>query len=117
VVLQARFGLQAGDRQALEAEVARIAARRKASQPPGASCGSVHKNPPGDYAGRLIEAAGLKGQRVGNAEISAVHANFIINRGQATAAEIKALIDLLQRTVQQRFGVALELEIQLIGEW
>jgi UDP-N-acetylmuramate dehydrogenase len=117
VVLEAEFRLQPGDRSALEARVAEIAAGRKASQPPGASCGSVFQNPPGDYAGRLIEAAGLKGQRRGGAEISALHANFIVNDGTATAADVRALIDLARQTVQDRFGVTLELEVELVGDW
>ena len=65
--------------------------RRRSTQPPGASMGSMFKNPPGDYAGRLIEAAGLKGTRVGDAEISTVHANFFINHGKASAADIGEL--------------------------
>ena len=117
VILEAEFALKPGDVEALKARVADITARRKASQPPGASCGSVFKNPPGDHAGRLIEAAGLKGRKTGGAEISPVHANFIINHGQATATDVKALIDLARETVQARFGVSLELEIELLGEW
>jgi UDP-N-acetylmuramate dehydrogenase len=117
VVLEAQFALRKSEREALESQVAQITSRRKASQPRGATCGSVFKNPPGDYAGRLVEAAGLKGHRQGEAEISAVHANFFVNRGNATAADIKKLIDLACETVQTRFGVRLELEIELIGEW
>ena len=117
VVLEAMFALRTGDRGALEARVAEISIQRKAKQPPGASCGSVFKNPPGDYAGRLIEAAGLKGKRQGAAEISPVHGNFIVNNGGATAADVKALIDLARSTVRARFGVELELEIQLVGNW
>lgn len=117
VVLDAEFALQPGDREALNARLAEIATRRKASQPAGASCGSVFRNPPGDHAGRLIEAAGLKGQRHGAAEISPLHANFIINHGGATAADVKALIDLARRAVEAQFGVVLELEIELLGEW
>ena len=77
----------------------------------------MFKNPPGDFAGRLIEAAGLKGTRVGGAEISSKHANFFINHGDATAIDIKRLIDLAQSEVAERFGVELELEIELVGEW
>ncbi|MGD8623851.1 MAG: UDP-N-acetylmuramate dehydrogenase [Anaerolineae bacterium] len=117
VVLDAEFDLAPADRQALEARLAEITARRKASQPSGATCGSVFKNPPGDYAGRLVEAAGLKGTRRGGAMISDVHANFVVNEGSATAADVKALIDLAQRAVQEKFGIALELEIELLGEW
>jgi UDP-N-acetylmuramate dehydrogenase len=76
----------------------------------------MFKNPPGDHAGRLIEAAGLKGSRVGNAEISAVHANFIINRGQTRASDIQALIELARKTVREKCGVELELEIEEVGE-
>lgn len=117
VVLEAVFGLKEGHRADLQAKVADIVARRKASQPPGPTCGSVFKNPPGDYSGRLIEAAGLKGTKIGGAEISTVHANFVVNTGSATAADVKELIDLARRSVQDRFGVSLELEIELIGNW
>ena len=117
VILAAEFALQEGDSGKLEAQVASMAAQRKASQPPGATCGSVFKNPPGDYAGRLVEAAGLKGARQGGAEISPLHANFIVNQGHASAGDVKALIDRACQTVQARFGISLELEIELIGEW
>ena len=79
--------------------------------------GSMFKNPPGDHAGRLIEAVGLKGTQIGGAQISAVHANFFVNLGQAKAADFAALIDLVRQTVKARFEVELELEIQKIGEW
>jgi UDP-N-acetylmuramate dehydrogenase len=117
IVLAAEFALRAGDRGTLEAQVTSINSRRKASQPPGATCGSVFKNPPGDYAGRLIEAAGLKGKRREGAEISSLHANFIVNHGQATAADVKALIDEARQAIQAQFGVSLELEIELMGAW
>ena len=117
VVLEAKFSLQQGDRGALETQVADMTARRKASQPPGATCGSVFKNPRGDFAGRLIEAAGLKGVRMGNAEISPVHANFVVNHGDASAADVHALITLARQRVQTQSGITLELEIQLIGDW
>jgi len=117
VVLAAEFALQAGERARLQAWVGEIAARRRATQPPGATCGSVFKNPAGDYAGRLVEAAGLKGQRVGGAEISPIHANFVVNLGGATAANVIALIDLARQKVRAQFGVTLELEIELIGDW
>jgi UDP-N-acetylmuramate dehydrogenase len=117
VVLAAVFALEPGDPDVLSRRANGFAARRKATQPPGASIGSMFKNPPGDYAGRLIEAAGLKGVRVGGAQISPVHANFFVNLGGATATDVKALIDLAQKEVQQRFGVGLELEIELFGKW
>lgn len=117
VVLEALFRLQPAEVEDLEQRLAEIAQRRKASQPPGATCGSVFKNPPGDYAGRLIEAAGLKGTSRGGAIISPVHANFIVNRGGATAGDVKALIDLARRQVEAGTGVRLELEIELLGGW
>lgn len=79
--------------------------------------GSMFKNPSGDYAGRLIEAAGLKGFSIGGAEISSLHANFFINRGSATAADIHNLIKVARREVAEQFGVQLELEIELVGDW
>ena len=79
--------------------------------------GSMFKNPPGDYAGRLIEAAGLKGARVGDAQISPLHANFFINLGNARSSDILALIEMAQEQVKDIFGVELELEIELVGEW
>jgi UDP-N-acetylmuramate dehydrogenase len=91
--------------------------RRKATQPIGLpSCGSVFRNPPGDHAARLIEAAGLKGHRIGGAVVSEKHANFIINEGSATAADIEALIELVQRTVEEVHGVRLRHEVRMIGE-
>jgi UDP-N-acetylmuramate dehydrogenase len=117
VVLEVGLAVERGDRAALQRRVAEIRARRKASQPMGATCGSVFKNPPGDFAGRLVEAAGLKGRRSGDAQISARHANFIVNEGTATAADVRTLIELMRQEVQVRFGLALELEIELIGDW
>jgi UDP-N-acetylmuramate dehydrogenase len=94
-----------------------LVSERKASQPLGLpSCGSVFKNPPGDHAARLIEAAGLKGTRIGAAEVSPKHANFIINTGGATAADIEALINHVRDTVLARHGVQLDTEVQFLGE-
>jgi UDP-N-acetylmuramate dehydrogenase len=91
--------------------------RRKATQPLGLpSCGSVFRNPPGDHAARLIEAAGLKGHRIGGAEVSPKHANFIINLGDASAADIEALIGHVQRTVLAVHGVALLHEVRIVGD-
>jgi UDP-N-acetylmuramate dehydrogenase len=118
VILSAEFKCENGDTGEIQAIIDRFTAQRKASQPPGASMGSMFKNPPGDFAGRLIEAAGLKGSRIGGAEISPRHANFFINHGDKTSAnEVKALIDLTQKTVKEKFDVNLELEVELIGEW
>ena len=92
-------------------------AQRKRTQPAGASAGSVFKNPVDGLAGRLIEESGLKGRRVGGACISQRHANFIVNEGDATAGDIRSLIETIQAEVQRRFGIGLELEIQLVGEF
>ena len=103
--------------QVAEARMRTLIAERKASQPLGLpSCGSVFKNPPGEHAARLIETAGLKEARVGGAQVSPKHANFIINTGGATAADIEALIRKVQSTVESRHGVCLETEVQIIGE-
>lgn len=118
VVLAARLTLEPGhDPGELNARADGFVAHRKRTQPPGASLGSIFRNPPGDYAGRLIEEAGLKGTAIGGVQISPVHANFIVNTGEGTAADYRALIALAQRTVQDKLGVALELEIELIGAW
>ena len=94
-----------------------LLARRNAAQPLGiASCGSVFRNPPGDFAGRLIEEAGLKGRRLGRAMVSDKHANFIVNLGSATAADIEALIAEIRTSVERTSGVVLELEVRVIGE-
>lgn len=90
---------------------------RKRTQPPGASLGSMFKNPPGDYAGRLIEAAGLKGFQQGGVQISPLHANFFINVGGGTAADYQALIERAQAEVRAQFGVELVLEIERVGDW
>jgi UDP-N-acetylmuramate dehydrogenase len=105
--------------EGLEEESQRVAhhlSRRKATQPLELpSCGSVFKNPPGDHAGRLIEAAGLKGRALGGARISDKHANFIVNEGGALASEVRALVRLARDEVWSRFAVALEPEVHAIG--
>lgn len=91
--------------------------RRKKSQPLGLpSCGSVFRNPPGDHAARLIEAAGLKGHRIGGAEVSPKHANFIINRDHATATDVEELIEHVRQTVLEVHGVELVHEVHIVGE-
>jgi UDP-N-acetylmuramate dehydrogenase len=118
VILGATLILKPGhDPDTLNAKADEFVAHRKRTQPPGASLGSIFKNPPGDYAGRLIEAAGLKGTTSGHVQISPVHANFIVNLGDGTAADYRKLIELARDTVKEKFGVALELEIELIGAW
>ncbi|MCX6070672.1 MAG: UDP-N-acetylmuramate dehydrogenase [Chloroflexi bacterium] len=117
VVLSGTFGLQKATQDATRARVAEFGAKRQQTQPPGASWGSMFMNPPGDHAGRLIEAAGLKGTRQGAAEISTRHANFFINRGGATAADVWALIEKARQEVRRQTGIELELEIERLGEW
>lgn len=117
VVLGAIFDLKIDYRANLEKRANEYVAKRKASQPPGATIGSMFKNPDGDYAGRLIEACGLKGRTIGGAQISEKHANFFVNLGHAKAQDVKALIDLAHDNVLAKFGVDLQLEVELIGEW
>ena len=116
IVVGAWLGLQPGTKAKIESSVKESLHRRKATQPiemPNAGC--VFKNPKSDSAGRLIEAAGLKGARIGDAQVSTKHANFIVNRGHATAEDTQALIGLVGKTVVEKFGVALELEVQIVG--
>jgi len=117
VVLLAELSLKNSTKEEVTVKIQQFSAHRKATQPPGASMGSMFKNPPGDYAGRLIESAGLKGTRIGNAEISPVHGNFFINHGATKAEDIRALIQLVQKTVKEKLDVELELEIEVIGDW
>lgn len=116
VVVAARFELTPAPREALRAEVDRHLAHRRATQPiDQPSCGSVFKNPPGEHAGRLIELAGLKGLAHGGAQISSVHANFIVNTGGARAADVLALIERARDEVRARRGIELEPEVKIIG--
>ena len=91
--------------------------RRRTTQPAGASTGSTFKNPPGDFAGRLIEACGLKGTRIGGVQISPLHANFFINDGTGTARDYYNLIKLVQHEVRKKFDIELETEIEWVGDW
>jgi UDP-N-acetylmuramate dehydrogenase len=117
IVLSAMLRLKNSSKEEVSAKITEFSERRKSAQPPGASMGSMFKNPAGDHAGRLIEAAGLKGTRIGNAEISTKHGNFFINHGETKAEDVRALILLTQETVFKKFGVELELEVELAGEW
>jgi len=117
IVLCAELRLQNSTKEAVSTTIEQFGAHRKTTQPPGASTGSMFKNPNGDYAGKLIEAAGLKGTRIGNAEISPLHGNFFINHDNTNAEDIRALIELVIRTVKEKQGVDLELEVELVGEW
>jgi UDP-N-acetylmuramate dehydrogenase len=116
IILQAELQLKPASPDEIQARLEKFNERRKNSQPPGATMGSMFKNPPGDYAGRLIEAAGLKGYRLGQAQISPIHANFFQNLGGATAADMLGLIKVAQEIVTAKFGVQLELEIEVVGE-
>lgn len=116
VVLAARFALRLAEREAVRAEIDRHLAHRRATQPiDEPSFGSVFENPPGARAGELIERAGLKGLRVGGAQISPRHANFIVNRGGATAADVLVLIARAQEAVRELTGLALEPEVRIVG--
>ena len=117
VILAANMRLSHSTKEAVRFKMAEFISKRKSSQPPGASMGSMFKNPPGDFAGRLIEAAGLKGMRIGNAEISTVHGNFFVNHGDTKASDVYKLIQLTKKTVMEKLNVALELEIEMIGDW
>jgi UDP-N-acetylmuramate dehydrogenase len=117
VVLAAGFRLEPSSPELVKARMAEHVAYRRTTQPPGASWGSMFKNPPGDHAGRLIEAAGLKGARQGEVEVSPQHANFFVNRGGAKASDVWALIQRIRAEVARQSGVTLELEIELLGDW
>ncbi len=116
LILAARLRLAPSRPEAVISAIGQNLARRRQSQPLGrATAGSVFKNPPGDFAGRLIEAAGLKGLAVGPAVVSQLHANFIENRGGASAAQVLELMQLVRRRVAERFGVELEPEVEVLG--
>ena len=117
VVLMATFDLANGDAAALAALAESYLARRRASQPVEPSAGSIFRNPSGDHAGRLVEAVGLKGHRIGGAQISPRHANFIVNVENARAADVRALMALMQRRVMEDTGIELVPEILFMGEW
>lgn len=115
--LAAHFALQPGDAEQAQARIRDLLAQRGASQPVQQySCGSVFRNPPGDHAARLIEASGLKGRKIGGAQVSEMHANFIVNTGNASAADIETLLNQVQGTVEQQQGVRLETEVRIVGE-
>src|SRR5438093_7700418 len=102
----------------MEKRVATLRDKRKKNQPLGfPNAGSIFKNPPGTFAGRLLEEAGLKGARLGDAMFSERHANFIVNLGHARAVDVKGLIDLATRAVRRLRAIELEPEVRLVGEW
>ncbi len=116
IVLSASFRLPKGNKEELLNKRRELILKRNTTQPLQLpNSGSMFKNPPGHFAARLIEQAGLKGKRVGNAQISEKHANFIVNLGGAKASDVLTLIDLARRTVHQNTGILLELEVKLVG--
>ena len=117
VILAAMFELRPGDPEALAARADEVLEWRKTRHPTGATMGSTFKNPPGSHAGYLIEQAGLRGYRIGGARVSELHGNFFMNTGAATAADVWALIEHARAEVKRQFGLDLELEIELVGEW
>lgn len=117
IVIEASFSCRLRSPREIRREMKEYMEKRRRTQPlHQPSAGSIFKNPPGDSAGRLIEAAGLKGKRVGDAAISEVHANFIVNLGSATSRDVRALIEMARSAVWERFGVELALEVKIIGE-
>jgi UDP-N-acetylmuramate dehydrogenase len=118
IITRVDFELARGDRMQLTARVAELHAKRASRQPRGVpNAGSIFKNPPGNFAGKLLEGAGLKGTRLGGAAFSDQHANFIVNLGGAQAAEVRALIDMARNKVKEQSGVWLEPEVRLVGDW
>jgi UDP-N-acetylmuramate dehydrogenase len=115
VVLAATFGLSPGDPSALADRASEILEWRRTRHPSGATMGSTFKNPPGSHAGYLIEQAGLRGYRIGGAQISEQHGNFFMNTGAATAEDVLALIEHARAAVKRQFGVEMDLEIELVG--
>jgi len=116
LILSATFLLRPGPRRMIEAKMKHLLKRRQQTQPlQKPNCGSVFKNPPGQHAGALIEAAGLKGKRIGDAQISERHGNFIVNLGKASACDCLALIKMMQEKVKQKQGIDLEYEVKVVG--
>jgi len=114
IVASAALRLKEADPEAIRARMAEVTEKRKKALPPQPNAGSIFKNPPGEFAGRLLEACGLKGRRIGGAEVSERHANVIVNTGGATAADVRALMAEMQRAVKERFGVDLVPEIEVL---
>ena len=116
VVLRAGYSLAPGDPEELKSRIKEFRAQRMNGSPNRPSCGSTFKRPPGDFPGRVIEAAGLKGTRVGRIEVSPVHANYFVNLGGGTAREALELMALVREKVRERLGVELEPEVRVIGD-
>lgn len=116
LVLRAGYTLSPGDPDELKARIKEFRAQRMTGSPNKPSCGSTFKRPPGDFPGRVIEAAGLKGARVGNIEVSPIHANYLVNLGGGTAEDALKLMELVRETVREKVGVELESEVRVVGE-
>jgi UDP-N-acetylmuramate dehydrogenase len=116
IVLRAAYTLTPGEPKELKARIKEFRTQRMNGSPNRPSCGSTFKRPPGDFPGRVIEAAGLKGTRVGQIEVSPVHANYLVNLGDGTAKDALALIKLVRETVRERLGIELESEVRIVGE-
>jgi UDP-N-acetylmuramate dehydrogenase len=116
VVLRAGYTLEPGNPSELKASIKEFRAQRMNGSPNRPSCGSTFKRPPGDFPGRVIEASGLKGTRVGQIEVSPKHANYLVNLGGGTAREALALIELVKEKVRERMGIDLEEEVRVMGE-
>ena len=118
LVVSATVQLQRGDGEEARQLMARLTRERNETQPiKTKNCGSVFKNPTGDSAGRLVQAAGLKGAREGAAVVSSLHGNFIVNEGGATAVDVRRLIERVMAEVKRRFGIQLEPEVEMVGRW
>ena len=118
VITRVWLRLARGAPEAMRRKLDELLKKRKTSQPSGLpNSGSMFQNPPGDFAGRLIEAAGLKGKKIGRAQISERHANFIVNLGGARSEDVRRLMDLARSEVKTKFGVDLKSEVRMIGEW
>jgi UDP-N-acetylmuramate dehydrogenase len=118
VVTRVRLSLHRQESSAVSMKVRELVTKRKGSQPSGyPNSGSMFRNPPGDYAGRLVEAAGLKGKQIGRAQVSPKHGNFIVNLGGASAEDVRQLMELARAEVNAQFGVLLIPEVKLIGKW
>jgi UDP-N-acetylmuramate dehydrogenase len=118
LVIEATIQLKRGDGNEAKSQMAKLTYERNETQPiKTKNCGSVFKNPPGDSAGRLIQAAGLKGTREGAAVISPLHGNFIVNEGGATATDVARLIERARAEVRRRFNAELEPEVEMVGRW
>ena len=116
-VLSVELRLERGDPKALKERVRELDTQRKSAQPPGRNCGSVFKNPPERSAWQYVDDVGLRGHRIGNAQFSELHSNFILNLGGATAKDVTSLIELAQDKVRAKFGVELQTEVMFVGEF